>query len=252
MATLPQGFRRLAFDSLPSTSSEALAAARRGEPGGLWITAAEQSDGRGRRERPWTTERGNLAASLMLIDAAPPEVAATISFVAAVALHQAVVDVAGPAVAERLALKWPNDLLLDGHKIAGILVEGERLTDGRLAVVVGIGVNCESHPDLEGDTPLADFASRGVAVEREALFHALAARLAAEIALWDRGAGFAATRAAWLARSTGLGGPIRVRLDRRTIDGHFENLDDTGRLIVTRADGAREAFSAGDVFMIAG
>ncbi|CAN5359100.1 hypothetical protein BH10PSE9_BH10PSE9_10400 [soil metagenome] len=119
---LPEGYRREAHDTLPSTNAHALSVARTGEPGGLWVTAREQSAGKGRRGRAWTTGGGNLAASLLLVDPAPPEVAATLSFVAAVALHQAVVDVAGPAAAERLTLKWPNDLLLDGMKVSGILV----------------------------------------------------------------------------------------------------------------------------------
>jgi BirA family biotin operon repressor/biotin-[acetyl-CoA-carboxylase] ligase len=194
---------------------------------------------------------GNLAASLMLVDPAPVDVAPTISFVAAVALHQAVVDISGPAIAERLALKWPNDVLLDRLKVAGILIEGEELATGRFAVVVGLGVNCVAHPDPAGGQPASDFLARGVPLEAEALFQALTVRLAEEIATWDRGAGFAATRRAWLSRSTGIGESIRVNLADRVIDGHFDALDEAGRLIVTRSDGVREALSAGDVFFAA-
>ncbi|MEX0853116.1 MAG: biotin--[acetyl-CoA-carboxylase] ligase [Bauldia sp.] len=248
---LPPGYRRRAYATLASTNGEALKAARQGEAGGLWITARQQSQGRGRRGRPWSTAEGNLAASLLLIDPAPAEVAPTLSFVAAVALHQAVIDLAGPAVAERLELKWPNDLLLDGFKTAGILVEGERRPTGGLAVVVGIGVNCVSHPDPANGHPASDLRSRGILVDVEALVVALASRLAAEIETWSRGAGFAATRSAWLARCTGIGQPIRADLGERVIDGRFETLDAAGRLIVTRADGRREWVSAGDVFLTA-
>jgi len=250
-AALPSGYRRKAFDALPSTNAEAFALARAGEDSGLWVTAAEQSAGRGRRGRAWTTSRGNLAASLLLIDPAPPAVAATISFVAGVALHQAVVDVAGPALAERLSLKWPNDLLLDRHKVAGILVEGEKLADGRFAVVAGIGVNCVSHPEIAGAYPASNLRARGAPVDAETLFGRLSKRMAGEIARWDAGAGFAAIRAAWLARSGGIGEPIRVNLGGRSIDGRFEDIDANGRLVLVRADGAREAFSAGDVFFAA-
>src|SRR3954452_9872022 len=110
-AALPPGYRRRSFDELPSTSSTALAAAKRGETGNLWITAAVQTAGRGRRGRSWSTRAGNLAASLLLLDPAPPPVAPTLSFVAALALHQAVTDAAREPVAQRLTLKWPNDLL---------------------------------------------------------------------------------------------------------------------------------------------
>ncbi|MEJ0012936.1 MAG: biotin--[acetyl-CoA-carboxylase] ligase [Bauldia sp.] len=247
---LPAGFRHEAHDTLPSTSAEAFAKARAGDAGNLWITAGEQSAGRGRRGRSWSTDRGNLAASLLLIDPAPAAVAATVSFVAGVALHQAVIDVAGPALADRLALKWPNDLLLDREKVSGILIEGEKLATG-FAVVVGIGVNCVAHPEITGAYPATDFAARGIAVEADALFAALAVRMASELARWDRGAGFAQTRSAWLARSGGLGEAIRVNLADRTVDGRFADLDDAGRLILLRADGRRETISAGDVFFAA-
>jgi BirA family biotin operon repressor/biotin-[acetyl-CoA-carboxylase] ligase len=247
---LPDGYRRSSFDSLPSTNVAALAAARDGERGGLWVTAAEQSEGRGRRGRGWASDRGNLAASLMLIDPAPAKVAPTLSFVAGVALHQAVIDVAGPMTAERLALKWPNDLLLDGFKVAGILIEGERLVRGGFAVTTGIGVNCVAHPQV-GNHPAADFRAREVPLGAEALFHALAHRMADEIAAWDGGAGFAETRQAWLARAAGIGDPIRVDLGERVVEGRFETIDEAGRLVVDGTDGTRATVSAGDVFLIA-
>lgn len=251
-AELPATFRRQAHDVLPSTNAEAMAAARRGEAGNLWITAGEQREGRGRRGRAWTTERGNLAASLLLIDPAPPAIAATIAFVAAVALHQAAIDVAGPALAERLTLKWPNDLLLDSHKVAGILIEAEKLPQDAFAVVVGIGVNCASHPGIDGPVPATDFAARGVPMDAERLFGQLAHRMAAEIAHWEAGRNFAAVRAGWLARSRGLGEAIRVNLPDRSVNGRFETLDDSGRLVMLRADGTHETFSAGDVFFATG
>jgi BirA family biotin operon repressor/biotin-[acetyl-CoA-carboxylase] ligase len=246
---LPPGFRYQSHQSLPSTSAKAFELARAGEASGLWITAAEQTAGKGRRGRSWMTGGGNLAASLLLVDPAPPAVAATISFVAGVALYQAVVDVAGPALAERVALKWPNDLLLDRQKVAGILVEGEKLAGDRFAVVVGVGVNCVAHPEIAGAVVVTDFAARGIAMEAEALFARLMHRMAEEIVRWNAGNGFAAIRAAWLVRCSGLGEAIRVNLAGRIVDGRFEDLDDNGRLVLVRTSGARETFSAGDVFL---
>ncbi|MEJ0096961.1 MAG: biotin--[acetyl-CoA-carboxylase] ligase [Bauldia sp.] len=248
---LPSGFRHEPHASLPSTSAAAFERARAGEASGLWVTAAEQTAGKGRRGRSWTTGAGNLAASLLLIDPAPPTVAATISFVAGLALHQAAVDVGGPAIAERLSLKWPNDLLLDRQKVAGILVEGEKLVGDRFAVVVGVGVNCTSHPEIAGAYLATDFRARGVAMEADALFARLAHRMVEEITRWNAGSGFAAIRAAWLTRCSGLGEPIRVNLAGREVDGRFEALDDAGRLVLVHATGARETFSAGDVFLAA-
>lgn len=246
---LPDGYRREHHDSLASTNARALAAARGGAAGGLWVTAGEQTAGRGRRGRGWTTGAGNLAASLLLIDPAPRELAATVSFVTALALHQAVVDVAGPVAAERLALKWPNDLLLDRTKVAGILVEGEALASGAFAVVIGIGVNCVSHPDLTAGQAAADLTGRGLPVDAEALFSRLAVRMDEEIARWDRGRGFAAVRAAWLARAAGVGEPILVNLATGPIEGRFEALDPSGQLVLLRKDGQRQSIGAGDVFL---
>ena len=246
---LPDGYRREHHDSLPSTNAHALGAARAGAAGGLWVTADEQTAGRGRRGRAWTMGAGNLAASLMLVDPSPREFAATVSFVAAVAVHQAVVDVAGPAAAERLTLKWPNDLLLDRTKVAGILVEGEALASGAFAVVIGIGVNCVSHPVVTEGQTAGDLTGRGLPVDGGTLFGRLAVRMDEELRRWARGRGFAGVRAAWLARAAGVGEPIRVNLAIGPVDGRFEALDESGRLVLLRADGRRQTVGAGDVFL---
>ncbi|MCB1495669.1 MAG: biotin--[acetyl-CoA-carboxylase] ligase [Bauldia sp.] len=245
---LPSGYRREAHDSVTSTSSVVLERARNGDPGGLWVTARDQTEGRGRRGRHWTTGEGNLAASLLLVDPAPPPIAATISFVAGLALHRAIVGLAGIALVERLKLKWPNDLLLGGRKVAGILVEGEKMADGRFAVAVGIGVNCLSHPQSEATFAADDLMTGGVAIESERLFAGLAFTMADEIERWDRGGGFAEVRSAWLDRAYGIGERITVNLNDRVIDGSFETLDDDGRLVLGRPGGARETISAGDLF----
>jgi BirA family biotin operon repressor/biotin-[acetyl-CoA-carboxylase] ligase len=135
--------------------------------------------------------------------------------------------------------------------VAGILVEGENLPTGRMAGVVGIGVNCVGHPEVLGRLAATDLAERGMAVGAEDLFAALARRMAEEIESWDRGNGFGATRLAWLQRAAGIGQPIRVNLRDRSVEGRFEALDDAGRLVLSRSDGGREAFSAGDVFFAA-
>jgi BirA family transcriptional regulator, biotin operon repressor / biotin---[acetyl-CoA-carboxylase] ligase len=247
---LPDGYRREHHGSLASTNAHALAAARAGAAGGLWVTADDQTEGRGRRGRSWTTDAGNLAASLMLIDPAPRAIAPTVSFVAAVALHQAVVDLVGPAAAERLALKWPNDLLLDRAKVAGILIEGEGLASGAFAVVVGIGVNCISHPEIARGQAAADLTAHGLPVDAEALFGRLAVRMDEELSQWDHGRGFAEVRDAWLARAAGVGEPIRVNLAAGSVSGRFEALDDDGRLLLLRDDGQRQSIGAGDVFLV--
>src|SRR5437016_6333057 len=131
------GLRLVAHELLTSTNSEALTLARAGERGPLWITAERQSAGRGRRGRSWTSEPGNLFASLLLTDPAPAEHWPELAFVAALAVHDAVAELV-ETLKPQLAIKWPNDLLLAGRKFAGILIEGEGVEEG--AVAVGIGL----------------------------------------------------------------------------------------------------------------
>lgn len=242
------GARLLALDTVTSTNAEALARARAGEPGPLWVTAARQTAGRGRRGRAFVSERGNLFASLLLTDPSPPEHAAELSFVAAVALYDAVVDVA-KSLAGRLAVKWPNDLLCDDLKLAGILVEGERAPGRPLATVVGIGINVAHHP--EGTQyPATDLASAGATVALESVFTALSRTMAVRLDQWARGSGFAAIRDAWLSSAHGIGKAVRVNLPDRQLEGWFEAVDAAGRLMLRDASGSVEAVSVGDVFPI--
>src|SRR5262247_2040898 len=158
------GVRLLAHDALGSTNAEALTLARQGERGPLWVTARRQTAGRGRRGRSWVSEPGNLYATLLLTAPSPSEHWPELSFVAALAIHDAIVEVAAD-LKPRLAIKWPNDLLLAGAKFAGILIEGEASRGDQAdgdegAVVVGIGVNCASHP-ADTEYPATDLAAAG-------------------------------------------------------------------------------------------
>jgi BirA family biotin operon repressor/biotin-[acetyl-CoA-carboxylase] ligase len=240
------GVRLIAHEVLGSTNDEALALARHGERGPLWITAGRQSAGRGRRGRAWISKPGNLYACLLLTDPAPAERWPELSFVAALAIHDAVVEVAS-ALKPLLAIKWPNDLLLSGKKFAGVLIEGEGGDAG--AVAVGIGVNCVSHP-AGTEQPATDLATGGAEVSPAALFAALSAKMLGRLAQWNGGEGFATVRADWLARASGLGQEVRVRLADREVNGVFEALDPAGGLVLRRADGKSETIAAGDVFVV--
>src|SRR5262245_55739124 len=174
------GVGLIACETVGSTNCEALAHARAGEKGPLWITAQAQTAGRGRRGRTWVSEPGNLYATLLLTDPAPPERAAQLSFVAALATHDAIAACAG-ALVPRLALKWPNDVLLDGAKLAGILIEAEGTRP--LVVAVGVGVNCRHHPDAT-EFPATDLAAAGAAVTVEELFKALSIAMVHRLREW--------------------------------------------------------------------
>jgi BirA family biotin operon repressor/biotin-[acetyl-CoA-carboxylase] ligase len=239
------GVRLVSLDAVGSTNVEAMALARAGEAGPLWVTAARQTAGRGRRGNAWVSQPGNLYATLLVTDAAPSPRLPELCFVVALAARDAICNVA-PDLATMLKLKWPNDLLLAGAKIVGILIEAERVGNAT-ATVIGIGINCAHHPQ-DTPYPATDLGTHGAAVTPPQMFGALSAAMVKWLALWDRGRGFAAIRAEWLTHAAGIGGDIVVRLPNRQLAGKFESLDETGRLMLRVPDGHLEAITAGEVF----
>lgn len=238
------GFRFERHASLPSTNSTAMAAARAGQASGLWVLADVQTQGRGRRGRNWVSPVGNLFASVLLVDPGPRERIGELPLVAAVALAEAVDSAVG---AFGLAqLKWPNDLLVGGAKLSGILLEAEPLADGHLAVVCGFGVNCASHPEPE-NYPATDLASLGYRVDAATMFRCLSASVARRLDNW-REDGFEPARRAWLERALKLGETITVRLPEEDLIGCFRDIDPRGQLVLELEDGTRRIISAGDVF----
>jgi BirA family transcriptional regulator, biotin operon repressor / biotin---[acetyl-CoA-carboxylase] ligase len=248
------GYRLAAFERIGSTNAEALARARGGERGPIWLVASEQTAGRGRRLRPWIAPRGNLASSILELIDISPAVAATLGFAAGLALEQALRQVSVEASLRsagsdtmKFLLKWPNDVLCGPNKLAGILLEAEAVADHGLAVVVGIGANVVAAP--EGTpTPATSLAALGVQVGAEDLFGALSDAWAEYRGIWDNGRGFGEIRRQWLERAAGLGQKVSIRSGAGTISGTFDTLDDTGCLIVATPDGKRIPISAGDVF----
>lgn len=165
---------------------------------------------------------------------------------AAVALAEAVDKATG---AHHLAkLKWPNDLLIDGAKLSGILLEAETLSDKRLAVVLGFGVNCVSHPQLSL-YPSVDLTGLGYRVTAEGLLGHLSARLAEWLENWQKADGFLPVRAAWLARAAHLGQKITVRNASDEISGTFLDLNAQGHLVLGLDTGEQRTIFAGDVFL---
>jgi len=237
----------VSFDSVGSTNAEALERASGGEAGPLWIVAERQTAGRGRRGRVWVSEPGNFYGSLLLTNVATSAAIPGICFVAALALHDALLEAVHGLAPAQLLLKWPNDILLDGRKLAGILVEGSSYEGGPSVTVIGFGVNCRHHP-AEAEYPAANLSDAGFSAGPHGILAALGTCITRRLNEWDRGANFAAVRAAWLARASGVGGDIRVRLSDRTLEGRFEALDSSGALVLAQSDGTRETVTAGDVF----
>ena len=241
---LPAFFSLVALDSVDSTNLEARRLAHAGAPEGTLVWAREQTAGRGRRGRRWTSPAGNLYLSLLLRPPARVAEAAQIGFVAAVALAE---TLAGFLPQERrISCKWPNDLLVDGAKVAGILLEAEALGEEPAALVLGIGVNLASHP--EGLAyPATSVLAAGGGASVESLLQALALRLEHWYDLWRR-AGFTRVRERWLDFAAGLGAAIEVRLEGATLKGRFAALDPSGALELELAEGGRRLVTAGDVF----
>jgi BirA family transcriptional regulator, biotin operon repressor / biotin---[acetyl-CoA-carboxylase] ligase len=239
------GYRLEEFEALGSTNDEAASRIGRGDPGRLWIAAREQTKGRGRLGRQWLSPPGNLYASLLLIDPAPPPISAQLGFVAGVALIGALREIIGGDASTKL--KWPNDVLCGGAKLSGLLLEGASMANGLFGCVIGFGVNCLSSP-TDAPYPTASLKSIGAeSWDRTALFAALSDHVVAALELWARGENFAGVRAAWLENAGGIDGPVRVVRGGATLDGHFRGIDAQGRMLLERPDGAIEIIEAGDV-----
>lgn len=263
-AAVAAGVRLVALNAVRSTNEEARHRLR--ERGPLWITALSQTRGRGRMDREWISPQGNLYASLILHDPATVQRAPELAFVTALAVRDAVIAEA-PALAPKLALKWPNDLLVDGEKCAGILIEGDAHFDDKnsylgLSVIIGIGVNCQSHPSAmhfvpPGEPmpresphyPATDLFAHGADVPAPVLFQRLSATMVTRIAQWKAGEGLASILSDWLAAAYGVGQEIAVRCFAREKTGRFAGLDDGGRLLLELPDSTVETIAAGDVFL---
>lgn len=253
------GYRLEAFDSVGSTNALALERAQGGDAGRLWLVTKRQEAGRGRRGRPWTTQEGNLAATLLLVPDFELKHAATLGFVAGLSLADALAaaapdirfgigvdggDVAGER--GRFELKWPNDVLAGGAKLSGILLESTMLDGDRFALAIGIGVNVAAHPQ-DTPYPATSLAALGSRCDAERLFLALSDAWVENERLWAGGRGLAAVRSRWLDRAAGLGASVAVRIDGEVVRGVFETIDDECRFVIRKGDGSQVTVAAGDV-----
>ncbi|KPQ08138.1 MAG: bifunctional biotin operon repressor / biotin-[acetyl-CoA-carboxylase] ligase BirA [Rhodobacteraceae bacterium HLUCCA12] len=230
----PEEYGRLVLPEVDSTNAEALR--RLPELGGpCWILSRRQTAGRGRRGRGWADPAGNFAATLAIRLQASPAHMALRSFAAALALHDALVAVTG--LAQGFALKWPNDVLLNGGKLSGILLE----SGGGGALAVGIGVNLRAAPPADPGAAFAPVSLRaetGLSLSPEHLLD----HLAPAFAQWEgrlQTYGFTPLRAAFLDRVTRLGEPILARTMTDTIEGRFATIDESGALVLATTGGQR-------------
>ncbi|MDP6342304.1 MAG: biotin--[acetyl-CoA-carboxylase] ligase [Alphaproteobacteria bacterium] len=242
---MPEFFRLHRFDQVESTNDEAKRLAGAGAPDGTLVVAGEQTAGRGRTGRQWKSPPGNLYMTLLLRPGVAAGVAAQVSFLAAVALSSAIADLAANLAPRH---KWPNDVLLDGRKVSGILLESAAGADGLIDwLVLGMGVNVAHHPtDLEQS--VTSLRREGLTeLTPDALLGTLAPHLRDWLLRW-RAEGFAPLRQAWLARAFGLGEVVGVRLPNENFMGRFLDLDADGALVVGLPDGTERRIAAGEVY----
>jgi BirA family biotin operon repressor/biotin-[acetyl-CoA-carboxylase] ligase len=240
MIRLPGAVTLHAFDRAGSTNDEALRLAHEGAPEFSLVWAKSQEAGRGRRGRSWQSPEGNLYTSMIVRPLLPPSQAAEAGFAAALAVAETVERLVPGLKAQ---VKWPNDVLADGAKIGGILLESAGIESGRIAaLVIGVGINLAQAP--EGTPyPAAALSRFGPAVAVETALEIYAEAMVSWLERW-RELGFAPIRKAWLARAKGLGQSLQVRLESGSALGVFQGIDDDGALLFE--DGQR--FLAGDVF----
>ena len=244
MVSWPEGIDLITLDEVPSTMSEAaVRAPSLTKP--TWIRARRQTAARGRRGRAWQNPDGNLAATLVLKPKVPPQDAALRAFTASLALYSALADGIAP---EKLAMKWPNDVLLSGQKVAGILLEGSGSAAQVDWLTIGIGVNVVSSPDAEDGAafPPISLADAGCKDTADVLL----TRLAHHVHHWEKTLveqGFAPIRKAWLARAAKIGETITARTTNDEFTGVFETIDEAGQLVLSGPKG-QVVVPAGDVF----
>lgn len=242
---LAAGFSLEHVASIGSTSTAALAAVSAGH-NRHWVVADAQTSGRGRHGRVWASPPGNLYASLGLKSPCPPSLAPRLGFVAGLSLMEAILVLA-PGLAGRARLKWPNDCLLMDAKCAGILIEGAIAPNGVQHLAIGIGVNVLHSPNDIGRSAAA-LAQHAGEFTPAALFAALSARMAHNLALFADGTGFARIRRLWLAHALPIGERLTVRPPQGEHSGIFAGIDEAGHLLLGTDHGV-ETIMVGDVFL---
>lgn len=247
---LPPGYRLLRLETVDSTNAEAKRRAKAGEPGPLWIWSARQSQGRGRGGREWVSLHGNLFASLLIGVDCPIRVASQLALMAGVVTYDTIAKLIAYEGRSELLLKWPNDILLAGEKLAGMLLENVGgPVENRSVIVIGTGINLADHP--EGlPQPAISLAAYGMTITPADALEVLAATTHQWLTRWNEGTGFPSIRRAWLDRAGPTGRPLRVMINGDETDGVYAGLDADGALRLLTPDGFEHRIAAGDVFFL--
>ncbi|WP_375636712.1 MULTISPECIES: biotin--[acetyl-CoA-carboxylase] ligase [unclassified Bartonella] len=243
-----QGYTVEAYDSVDSTNLIAQRKAQTGHQGNLWIVAQEQSQGRARRGRTWSSPKGNLYSSLLLVDDIVHQTAAQLGFVAGVSVAEVIKQLIKEEKQTNniVSLKWPNDILLRGEKSSGVLLEILKLSSQQYALVIGIGINVKYNYE---DAPYSTSSLKniGLRIDAEQLFTVLTECFSKNYLLWKQPKGCEIIRKKWLLYSAHLGKHVKVVNDEKVIEGIFDGLDSDFNCIIKRKDGQTAIITAGDV-----
>ena len=244
---LPAFYRQIALGEVTSTNDEAIRHAAAGAREGTLITASNQTAGRGRRGRQWQSPVGNLYLSLILRPDDPLAEAVTVGFAGVLAVADTTETILGGDA--DIALKWPNDVLIRGGKVSGLMVENTG-KEGGGALVLGVGINVSCHP-TDTPYPATDLFTEGA---REAtvsgVLGAFCSHFLYRYRQWGRD-GFTPLRAVWLKRAKGLGETLSIEIEGRRFDGIFDGIDEYGALCLDLGSGVIKKITAGDVFFSA-
>ena len=247
---LPSGYRLLRMETVDSTNAEARRRAKAGEPGPLWIWSARQSQGRGRGGREWVSQHGNLFATLLVGVNCPIRVAGQLALVAGIVAFDTIAKLIAYEGRSELLLKWPNDVLLAGEKVAGMLLENVGSTvENRSTVLIGTGINLANHPE-DLPQPAVSLAAYGMMVTPADALEVLAATTHDWLTRWGDGNSFPSIRRAWLDRAGPAGRALRVKINGEDREGVYAGLDADGALRLLTPDGSEHRIAAGDVFFL--
>jgi BirA family biotin operon repressor/biotin-[acetyl-CoA-carboxylase] ligase len=248
-----KNWRLQVLEEISSTNALCLERARDGDPGRLWVRADRQTAARGSRGRSWESGFGNLLASALLRFPKDSTKLHELTFVASLAIRDAIYALQGAQFAN-VALKWPNDVLLNGRKLSGILLESHILHEHRY-VIIGIGLNIAAHPENTLH-PATSLSAEGISATPQSLLEHLSAALDTRIEQWLGPEGSARTRQAWLDAATGIGAPVEIRLpdapDGVPLRGIFRGLDEGGLMLVETENGTLRKISVADIFFTPG
>lgn len=238
-------YRHLVFEETASTNTLSLEYAASGEEGDLWITANNQTGGKGSRGRDWQSQNGNLFASLLLQDPSDKSRLADLTFIAAISVREAIESYSNKH--NKIEVKWPNDVMINDRKCSGILLESVHYQD-TVYVVIGIGVNCIHFPK-ETLHPSTSLFAEGIEVSANSLFLTLANKMADNISIWNKGNNFKAIRQKWLDTAYRLGEEISVHVPgQEKLQGIFASLDENGYMLLQLSDGSMKQISTADIF----